>query len=78
MVTGAYIIVHEFDVFLFTPLIIKKVVGLTPIVIILAVVVGFELGSFWGAILAIPVAVIVMEFLSDIEKNKILARTGNK
>src|ERR1035437_3943886 len=78
MVTGAYIIVHEFDVFLFTPLIIKKIVGLSPIVIILAVVVGFELGSFWGAILAIPVAVIMMEFLSDIEKNKILAKTKNE
>ena len=76
MVTGAYIIVHEFDVFLFTPLIIKKIVGLTPIVIILAVVVGFELGSFWGAILAIPVAVIVMEFLNDIEKKKILAKSS--
>ena len=57
---------------------IKKVVGLSPIVIILAVVIGFELGSFWGAILAIPVAVIVMEFLSDIEKNKILARNKNE
>jgi predicted PurR-regulated permease PerM len=78
MVTGAYIIVHQFDVFLFTPLIIKKIVGLSPIVIILAVVIGFELGSFWGAILAIPVAIIVMEFLSDIEKNKILAKTKNE
>jgi predicted PurR-regulated permease PerM len=76
MVTGAYIIVHEFDVFLFTPLIIKKIVGLSPIVIILAVVIGFELGSFWGAILSIPVAVIVMEFLGDIEKNKILAKSN--
>lgn len=78
MVTGVYVIVHEFDVFLFTPLIIKKIVGLSPIVIILAVVIGFELGSFWGAILAIPLAVIAMEFLSDIEKNKNLARTGGK
>ena len=75
-VTIAYIIVHQFDVFLFTPLIIKKIVGLSPIVIILAVVVGFEVGSFWGAILAIPVAIILMEFLSDIEKNKILAKSG--
>lgn len=78
MVTGAYIIVHQFDVFLFTPLIIKKIVGLSPIVIILAVVIGFEVGSFWGAILAIPVAIIVMEFLSDIERNKILAKTKNE
>lgn len=74
MVTGAYIIVHEFDVFLFTPLIINKIVGLSPIVIILAVVVGFELGGIWGAILSIPMSVILMEFLGDIEKDKILLK----
>jgi predicted PurR-regulated permease PerM len=78
MVTGAYIIIHEFDVFLFTPLIIKRIVGLSPIVIILAVVIGFELGGVWGAVLAIPVAVILMEFLSDVEKDKILSRTKNE
>ena len=56
----------------------QKVVGLSPIVIILSVLIGFELGGIWGAVLAIPVAVIVMEFLSDIEKNKILARNKNE
>ncbi|OGI57125.1 hypothetical protein A3B85_03275 [Candidatus Nomurabacteria bacterium RIFCSPHIGHO2_02_FULL_37_13] len=78
MVTGAYIIVHQFEVFLFAPLIIKKIVGLSPIVIILSVLIGFELGGIWGGVLAIPVAVVVMEFLSDIEKNKTLARTNIK
>ena len=78
MVTGAYLIIHQFEVFLFAPLIIKKIVGLSPIVIILSVLIGFELGGFWGLVLAIPVAIIVMEFLSDIEKNKIIARTSNK
>jgi predicted PurR-regulated permease PerM len=74
MVAGAYIIIHQFEVFLFAPLIIKKIVGLSPIVIILSALIGFELGGFWGLVLAIPLAVIVMEFLSDVEKNKILAR----
>lgn len=78
MVSGAYLIVHQFEVFLFTPIIIKKIVGLSPIVIILSALIGFELGGVWGTVLAIPIAVIVMEFLSDIEKNKSLARTGNK
>ena len=78
MVTGAYLIVHQFEVFLFAPLIIKKIVGLSPIVIILSVVIGFELGGFWGAILAIPISVVVMEFLSDVEKNKILLKTSNE
>lgn len=78
MVSLSYLIVHQFEVFLFAPLIIKKVVGLSPIVIILAALIGFELGSVWGVVLSIPVAVIVMEFLSDIEKNKSLARTKNE
>ena len=78
MVTIAYLIVHQFEVFLFAPLIIKKIVGLSPIVIILAALIGFELASFWGVVLAIPSAVLIMEFLSDIEKDKILARTKNE
>jgi len=78
MVAGAYIIVHQFEVFLFAPLIIKKIVGLSPIVIILSALIGFQLGGFWGLVLAIPTAVVVMEFLGDLEKNKILARTQGK
>lgn len=78
MVTGAYLILHQFEVFLFAPLIIKKIVGLSPIVIILSVLIGFELGGVWGGVLAIPTAVIVMEFLGDIEKEKILARNKGK
>ena len=76
MVTGAYLIIHQFEVFLFAPLIIKRIVGLSPIVIILSMLIGFELSGFWGFILSIPVAVIAMEFLSDIEKHKTLARTN--
>ena len=74
MVAAAYFIVHQFEVFLFAPIIIKKIVGLSPIVIILSVLIGFEVASFWGAVIAIPVAVFVMELVSDIEKRKALAR----
>lgn len=78
MVTGAYFIINQFEAFLFAPLLIEKVVGLSPVVIILSALIGFELGGFWGILLAIPVAVVIMEFLNDIEKDKILARSSNK
>jgi predicted PurR-regulated permease PerM len=77
-VAGAYLIIHQFEVFLFAPLIIKKIVGLSPIVIILAALIGFELASFWGVVLAIPLSILVIEFSEDIEKRKILARTKNQ
>ena len=77
-VAGAYIILHEFEVFLFSPLVIKSVVGLSPLVIIIAALIGFELGGFWGLVLAIPVSVFIMELLSDLEKKKISSRINNE
>ncbi|OGI90786.1 hypothetical protein A2911_01965 [Candidatus Nomurabacteria bacterium RIFCSPLOWO2_01_FULL_40_15] len=78
MVAGAYLIIHQFEIFLFTPLLIKSVVGLSPFVIILAALAGFELGSFWGLVLAIPAAVFLMELMSDMEKHKAFTRTKNE
>ena len=77
MVAGAYLIIHQFEVYLFSPLIIKRVTGLSPLVIILAVLIGFKLAGFWGLILAIPGAVLLMELLNDAEKHKIFSRTKN-
>jgi len=70
MVAGFYIIVQQFENYLFVPLIIKKVIGISPLVVILALVIGAQLAGFWGLILAIPVAVFIVEFLNDIEKGK--------
>jgi predicted PurR-regulated permease PerM len=77
MVAGAYLIIHQFEVYLFSPLIIKKATGLSPLIIILSVLVGFELGGFWGLILAIPGAMLMMELLNDVEKHKNFSRTKN-
>jgi len=78
LVAGAYVIIHQFEVFLFSPLIIRKVVGISPIIVILAAVIGLELGGIWGLVLAIPVAVFLMELISDIEKKKAISRTQNE
>ena len=39
------------------------------LVIILSVLIGLELAGFWGLLLAIPVAVVLMELFNDIEKH---------
>lgn len=75
-VAGAYLIIHQFEAFLFTPLVVKRVVGLSPLVVILSVLAGFELAGVWGVFLAIPVAVIIMEIMNDIEKRKTVVRAG--
>ena len=70
MVLGLYIIIQQFENHLIYPLVVKKIVGLSPIIVIIALIVGAKLAGFLGIILAVPLATILMEVASDIEKRK--------
>jgi predicted PurR-regulated permease PerM len=76
MTTGFYIIVQQFESYLIQPLVVKKVVGISPLVVILSVMIGLKLAGFWGLILGIPVSVALLEFMTDIEKKKTIARSN--
>ncbi len=71
MVIGFYIIVHQFENQLIYPLVVKKIVGVSPVVSIIALVAGWELGGFLGLILSVPVSTALIEFFDDLERNKI-------
>ncbi len=71
IVVGFYLIVHQFENQLIYPLVVKKVVGVPPIVSIVALVAGFQLAGFLGLVLSVPIAAIIIEFFDDMEKNKI-------
>jgi predicted PurR-regulated permease PerM len=58
-----------------SPVISKRVVGIPPLVVLLAFLIGITLAGFWGALIAMPVAVFVLEYLSDIEKQKLVPVT---
>jgi predicted PurR-regulated permease PerM len=45
-------------------------VGVPPIVMILSVIIGAQLAGAWGVMLAIPVSVLILEYIDDIEKAK--------
>ncbi len=65
-----FTIVQQFENYLIAPLIVKKVIGISPLVVILSVLIGAQLAGLWGVILAIPVAVCLLEYLSDVETGK--------
>ncbi len=71
LVVGLYVIIHQFENHLIYPLVVKKVIGVSPIVSIVALVAGYELFGFLGLILSVPIATALMEFLDDVEKDKI-------
>ncbi|HXK31745.1 MAG TPA: AI-2E family transporter, partial [Candidatus Paceibacterota bacterium] len=57
---------------------VKKVVGVPPLLVILALIVGYELAGFLGILLSVPIAGAIQEFVSDVdrEKTRALARQG--
>lgn len=73
---GFYFILGQFETYLIYPLIVKKATGISPLVVILSVLIGAELAGIWGVFLAVPTAVCLLEFLDDLEKKKILARSN--
>lgn len=71
IVAVLYLVIQQFENHVIYPLVVKKVIGIPPIVSIIALVVGGELGGFLGVVVAVPVATAIMEFLNDLEEEKI-------
>jgi len=73
IVLGYYVILQQFESYLFMPLIIKKTVGISSLAVVLSLIAGGTLAGLWGLVLAIPVAVAILEFVDDLEKQKQMA-----
>lgn len=70
LVAGLFLIIQQFENQLIYPLVVKKVIGVPPMVSILALLIGGKIAGFLGILIAVPLAAIFMEFLSDLEKEK--------
>lgn len=70
MAAGLFIIVNQFEGNLIHPLVVRKVVGVPPLLVILAIIVGGELAGFLGVLLAVPLAAVLREMLNDFERRK--------
>lgn len=53
------------------PLLYKRVLGLHPVVIIFALLIGARLAGLIGVVLSVPFAAVFMEFLHDYNKGKV-------
>lgn len=69
-VAGLYLIVNQLEAHLIYPLVVNKVVGIPPLLVILALIAGGTLIGFLGVLLSVPFAAVLREFLTDFEKHK--------
>ena len=59
------------------PLMNKKTTGISPLMVILALLIGGQLAGFWGLVLAMPISLFLLELMNDVETKKDLIRKLN-
>ncbi len=70
-----YVIAQQFENHLIYPLVVTRVVGVPPLLVILALIVGGELAGFLGIILSVPIAATIQELARDIENGRLAAES---
>src|SRR5665213_1404904 len=66
-----YIIAQQFESQLIYPLVVSRVVGVPPLLVILALIIGGELAGFLGIILSVPAAATIQELVRDLESGRL-------
>lgn len=70
-IIALYVIIQQFENHLIYPLVVTRVVGVPPLLVILALIIGWNLAGFLGILLSVPVAAAIQEFVSDWSKGKV-------
>lgn len=61
-----FALAQQLEGYVITPLVMKRAVGLNPVVVILALMIGAKLGGVMGIIIAVPVATVIGEVVNDL------------
>lgn len=70
VIAGGFVVINLLQSHLIYPLVVKQVVGVPPLMVILAMIAGGQIAGFLGVLLAVPVAAALQELLNDIRKAK--------
>ena len=68
---GLYVVAQQFENHLIYPLVVTRVVGVPPLLVILALIIGAKLAGFLGIILSVPIAATIQELVRDIERERV-------
>jgi len=71
LVVILYIVIQQLENYIIYPQVMKKAVGLNPIIIIVAMLIGAKLAGVLGIILAVPVTAAIAEFFKDFQEKSV-------
>jgi len=78
MVIALYVVVNQIEGNIVQPLVVQKILGVSPLVVILAIIIGAQLGGFLGIVIAVPIAAAVQEYVNDVQRHRLRERRAQK
>jgi len=66
-----FLVIQQAESHLLIPLIMRKTVGISPVVVVIALLAGSQIAGLVGIILAVPTAVVLQEVIEDWERKKL-------
>lgn len=65
-----FIVVQQLENHVLVPIVMGKAVGLNPVIVILALLIGAQLGGIPGLLISVPLATIIVEFFNDVVEKR--------
>jgi predicted PurR-regulated permease PerM len=65
-----YIFVQQLENHLIYPVVVRKMVGIAPMIVVVSLLIGAEIAGIFGMVLAIPAVVILTEIIDDMAAHK--------
>ncbi len=65
-----FLLIQQAESHFLTPMVMKKTIGISPVIVVVALLAGAQIAGFVGIILAVPAAVVVQEIIYDYERRK--------
>lgn len=66
LVAGLFFIIQELEGHLIVPLVMKKALGLNPLIVLVTLIIGEKLGGIMGMVVAVPLMAVISVFLNDL------------
>lgn len=66
LVIALYVILQQFENHLIYPLVVTKVVGVPPLLVILGLIIGAKLAGFLGILISVPMVATLQELVRDL------------
>lgn len=65
-----FIVIQQLESHFIFPIVMRKTIGIHPVVVVIAILAGSQIAGFIGVVLAIPVVVILQELIEDFGARK--------